>query len=84
MVKNPRASQGHPSGGTERRGGKARPDVPTGPGRAGGGGMEDDPAVGGSADPWAESDAGHPDENSSDSPDQHPQPEDEVTPNRGA
>jgi hypothetical protein len=41
--------------------------------------MENDPVVEGSADPWAESDAGHPDESSSDSFDQHPQPEDETT-----
>jgi len=49
-----------------------------------GGATADDPVVEGSADPWAESDAGHPDESSSDSLDQHPQPEDEATPNRGA
>jgi hypothetical protein len=84
MAKDPSASQGHPSGGTERRGGKARPDDLTSPGRVEGGGMEDDPVVEGSADPWAEADAGHPDESSSDSLDQHPQPEDEATPNRGA
>jgi hypothetical protein len=41
--------------------------------------MENDPVVEGSADPWAESDAGHPDESSSDSLDQHLQPEDETT-----
>jgi len=45
--------------------------------------MENDPVVEGSADPWAEADAGHPDESSSDSLDDHPQPEDEATPNRG-
>ena len=44
-----------------------------------GGAMVDDPVVEGSADPWAESDAGHPDESSSDSLDQHLQPEDETT-----
>ena len=49
-----------------------------------GGATADDPVVERSADPWAESDAGHPDESSSDSLDQHPQPEDEATPNRGA
>jgi hypothetical protein len=43
-----------------------------------GGAMEDDPVVEGSADPWAETDAGHPDESSSDSLDDHPQPEDEA------
>ena len=47
------------------------------------GATEEDPVVEGSADPWAESDAGHPDESSSDSLDDHPQPEDEATPNRG-
>ena len=49
-----------------------------------GGAVEDDALVEGSADPWAETDAGHPDESSSDSLDDHPQPEDEATPNRGA
>jgi hypothetical protein len=49
-----------------------------------GGAMVDDPVIEGSADPWAETDAGHPDESSSDSLDQHPQPEDETTPNRDA
>ena len=42
------------------------------------GATEDDPVVEGSADPWAETDAGHPDESSSDSLDDHPQPEDEA------
>ena len=50
----------------------------------GGGATEDDALVEGSADPWAETDAGHPDESSSDSLDHHPQPENEATPNRGA
>ncbi len=49
----------------------------------GGGATEDVALVEGSADPWAETDAGHPDESSSDSLDQHPQPEHEATPNRG-
>jgi len=46
--------------------------------------MEDDPVVEGSADPWAEADAGHPDESASDSLDQHPQPEDEAATKPGA
>ena len=45
--------------------------------------MEDDPVVEGSADPWAETDAGHPDESASDSLDHHPQPEDEAPPRPG-
>jgi len=49
----------------------------------GGGATEDDPVVEGSADPWAESDAGHPDESASDSLDDHPQPEDEAPPRPG-
>ena len=40
--------------------------------------MEDDAVVEGSADPWAETDAGHPDESASDPLDDHPQPEDEA------
>ena len=48
-----------------------------------GGATEEDSVVEGSADPWAESDAGHPDESASDSLDDHPQPEDEAPPNRG-
>ena len=48
-----------------------------------GGAIEDDPVVEGSADPWAESDAGHPDEGTSDSLDHHPQPEDEAPPRPG-
>jgi hypothetical protein len=47
------------------------------------GATEDDPVVEGSADPWAETDAGHPDESSSDSLDDHPQPEDEAPPRPG-
>jgi hypothetical protein len=78
MARNPSASAEQPNGGGQQ-GGKARPNDPTGPGRAEGNGMENDPVVEGSADPWAESDAGHPDESSSDSLDQHPQPEDETT-----
>jgi hypothetical protein len=49
----------------------------------GGGATGDDPVVEGSADPWAETDAGHPDESASDSPDHHPQPEDEAPPRPG-
>ena len=49
----------------------------------GGGATEDDPVVDGSADPWAETDAGHPDESASDSLDHHPQPEDEAPPRPG-
>ena len=49
----------------------------------GGGAMEDDAVVEGSVDPWAETDAGHPDESSSDSLDHHPQPEDEAPPRPG-
>ncbi len=49
----------------------------------GGGATEDDPVVEGSADPWAETDAGHPDESASDSLDHHPQPEDEARPRPG-
>ena len=44
----------------------------------GSGAAEDDPVVEGSADPWAETDAGHPDKSSSDPLDDHPQPEDEA------
>ncbi len=49
----------------------------------GGGAAEDDPLVEGSADPWAETDAGHPDESASDPLDDHPQPEDEAPPRPG-
>ena len=49
----------------------------------GGGATEDDPVVEGSADPWAETDAGHPDESASDPLDDHPQPEDEAPPRPG-
>jgi hypothetical protein len=49
----------------------------------GGDATEDDPVVEGSADPWAETDAGHPDESASDSLDDHPQPEDEAPPRPG-
>ena len=49
----------------------------------GGGATEDDALVEGSADPWAETDAEHPDESSSDSLDDHPQPEDEAPPRPG-
>ncbi len=48
-----------------------------------GGAMEDDPLVEASADPWAETNAGHPDESSSDPLDHHPQPEDEAPPRPG-
>ena len=48
-----------------------------------GGATEEDSVVEGSADPWAESDAGHPDESASDSLDDHPQPEDEAPPRPG-
>ena len=48
-----------------------------------GGATEDDALVEGSADPWAETDAGHPDESASDSLDDHPQPEDEAPPRPG-
>jgi hypothetical protein len=48
-----------------------------------GGATGDDPVVEGSADPWAETDAGHPDESASDSLDHHPQPEDEARPRPG-
>ena len=50
----------------------------------GGGATEDDPVVVGSADPWAETDAGHPDESASDPLDDHPQPEDEAPSRPGA
>jgi hypothetical protein len=71
--------------GAGRRGGKARQDDAAAPARA----TEGEPdtaaaAVEGAADPWAESDAAHPDECSSNSPDQHPQPGDEATRDRGA
>ena len=49
----------------------------------GGGATEDDALVEGSADPWAETDAGHPDESASDPLDHHPQPEDEAPPRPG-
>ena len=84
MAKNPNASQERPGDGAEPRREKVQPGDPTDSGRAESGGMEDDPVVEGSADPWAESDAGHPDESASDSLDQHPQPEDETTLIRGA
>ncbi len=48
-----------------------------------GGATEDDALVEGSADPWAETDAGHPDESASDPLDHHPQPEDEAPPRPG-
>ncbi|HYI81612.1 MAG TPA: hypothetical protein VEX11_00195 [Acetobacteraceae bacterium] len=84
MARNPSASESHPGGGSVgQQGGRGQPDNSTAPGRdEGGGAMPDDPALEGSADPWAETDAGHPDESSSDSLD-HPQPEDEATPNPG-
>ncbi len=84
MAQNPSASQGHPGDDPEPRREKARQDDPSDSGRAESGGMEDDPVFEGSTDPWAEADAGHPDESASDSLDQHPQPEDEATPNRDA
>jgi hypothetical protein len=65
-------------GGAGRRGGKAQRDDAAAPAGAAGG------EPGGAADPWAESDAAHPDEDSFDSPDQHPQPEDEATRKPGA
>jgi hypothetical protein len=83
MARNPSVSAGQPDCDGQQ-GGKARPDDPIGSGQAESGGMEDDPVVEGSADPWAETNAGHPDESASDSLDQHPQPEDEATPNRSA
>jgi hypothetical protein len=84
MARNPSASATGSNGLVGRRGGKARPEDIASPGRAESGGMEDDPVVESSADPWAEADAGHPDESSLDSPDQHPQPEDETARNPGA
>ncbi len=48
-----------------------------------GGATEDDALVEGSADPWAETDAGHPDESASDPLEDHPQPEDEAPPRPG-
>ena len=48
-----------------------------------GGATEDDPLVEGSADPWAETDAGLPDESASDPLDDHPRPEDEARPRPG-
>ena len=80
MARNPSASAGRPGGGgAGRRGGKARRDNTAAPGRAeGSGAVEDDPVVDGSADPCAETDAGHRDESASDPLDDHPQPEDEA------
>ena len=67
-----------------QRDGKARPDNAAVRGRdAGGGAAEDDAAVEGAADPWAETGAGHPDESASDSLDDHPQPEDDAPPRPG-
>ena len=71
-----------------RRGGSAMQDpeaVAAGKGEVGhdGGATEEDAVVEGSADPWAESDAGHPDESASDSLDDHPQPEDDAPPRSG-
>jgi len=84
MAKDPSASEGRPGdGGAGRRGGEAGRDDAAPERTESGGAVEDDPVVEGSADPWAESDAGHPDESASDSLDDHPQPEDEATPNRG-
>ncbi len=84
MASKPSASESGRSSGARDPGGEARQKGPTAPERAGSGGMEDDPVVESSSDPWAESDAGHPDESSSDALDQHPQPEGEAGQNPGA
>ncbi len=83
MARSPSASHERNGSGAEPRREKARQDDPTDSGRPESGGMEDDPVVEGSADPWAETDAGHPDESASDSLDDHPQPEDEAPPRPG-
>ncbi len=82
MARNPSASEGRPRGGAGRRGGEAKREDATAHERQGSA-VEDDPVVEGSADPWAETDAGHPDESASDSLDHHPQPEDEAPPRPG-
>ena len=84
MARNPSVPERGPGGGAGPQGRKAPPDDAAVPGRGEGGAAGDDPVAGGSADPWAEADAPHPDENAMDSPDLHPQPEDEATRNPGA
>ena len=80
MARNPSVSGSLPGDRSAgQRDGKARPDNAAVRGcEAGGGAAEDDAAVEGAAEPWAETGAGHPDESSSDSLDHHPQPEDEA------
>ena len=67
MARNPSASESRPGGGSVgQQGGRGQPENATAPRRnEGGDAMPDDPALEGSADPWAETDARHPDENSS-------------------
>jgi hypothetical protein len=79
MAKDPSASEGRPGGGgAGRRGGKAGRDAAAPQRTESGGAVEDDPVVEGSADPWAEADAGHPDESASDTLEHHPQSENEA------
>jgi hypothetical protein len=85
MAKQPSTSSQAHSAGSSAAGPKgkvtqrdATAEQPTTSGTA-----DDDPALAGSADPWAETDAGHPDENASDSLDQHPQSDDEASRNPG-
>jgi hypothetical protein len=80
MVRKPStSSKGSPIGPTAKAGpGKTQPQSATTEQDALGGATADDSVFAGSADPWAETDAGHPDENAADSPDQHPQSDDET------
>jgi hypothetical protein len=80
VARSPKPSEIRPSGGNAGRpGDEARQEDATSPEHTGGGEMGNDAAAESSADPWSESDAGHPDESSSDTLDQHPQPDDETT-----
>jgi hypothetical protein len=79
MVRKPStSSKGSPIGPTKAGPGKTQPQGATTEQDTLGGATADDPAFAGSADPWAETDAGHPDENATDSLDQHPQSDDEA------
>lgn len=83
MVRNPSTSEGH-SGGSSPAGGQERQRENTNSReRNKGGAIENDPTVEGSGDPWAEAEAKHPDEGSSDSLEQHPQADDRTTRNPG-
>jgi hypothetical protein len=84
MARNPKAPESRSSGGNAGHpGSETSQENAITPERTSGGEMSNDAAAESPADPWAESDAGHPDESSSDSLDQHPQPEDEAPPRPG-